>query len=243
LSERFYRFLVKDASRLYPSSDRFARHFAAGKLGGDPVFRHLLESGLVPDRSRVLDIGCGQGLLAALLECARRRHAGGDWPRDWPAPPLLADFHGIDLRDRDIDRARRALGQGARFTCADMREAGFGEADAVVILDVLHYVDFAAQEDVLRRVREALRGGGVLVLRVGAKSGTLRFRYTEWVDRVVMRLRGHRLARLWPRPLDEWERLLASLGFAVEPRWMSAGTPFANVLLVSRLPAPRAAPA
>lgn len=242
MSERCYRSLVADASRLYPSIDRFARHFAAGKLGGDPVFRHLLQTGLIPQHSRVLDVGCGQGLLAALLECARTRHAGGDWPPDWPAPPIPADFHGIDHMVGDIGRARLALGPRARFTCADMREAEFGEADAVVILDVLHYVDFAAQEDILRRVRDALRGGGVLLLRVGAKSGTLRFRYTEWVDRVVMRLRGHRLARLWSRPVDEWERLLASLGFVVEPRWMSAGTPFANVLLVSRLPAPPAAP-
>ncbi len=143
----------------------------------------------------------------------------------------------------DVERARRALGDCARFTCGDMRTTAFGEADAVVILDVLHYVDFAAQEDVLRRAREALRDGGVLLLRVGAKSESLRFRCTVWVDRVVMRLRGHRLARLWCRPIEEWARLVESLGFAVEPLPMSAGTPFANVLLVARLPAGRAADA
>ena len=242
MSVGFYRSLARDASRLYPPSDRYARHFAAGKLARDPVFRHLLEAGLIPGLARVLDIGCGQGLLACLLDRAHRRHAGGDWPPGWPPPPDPADFHGIDITTRDIDRARGALGEGARFTCADMRDAGGGDADAVVILDVLHYVDFAAQEDILRRVRDALRGGGVLLLRVGAKSGTLRFRYADWVDRVAMRLRGHRFERLWCRPLDEWKRLLAALGFAVEPRWMSAGTPFANVLLVARLPAPRRAP-
>ena len=236
MSQAFFRSLVLDASRLYPPGERFARHFAAGKLGRDPAFRHLLEHGLIPDRARVLDIGCGQGALAALLAAARARHARGEWLRDWPAPPDLEDFHGIDLAASDIGRARGALGSAARFTCGDMRATPFGEADAVVILDVLHYVDHAAQEEILRRVRAALRPGGVLLLRVGAQSDSLRFRYTVWVDRVVMRLRGHRLERLWCRPLEAWISLLGTLGFAAEARPMSAGTPFANVLLVARLP-------
>lgn len=235
MSQAFFRSLVLDASRLYPPGERFARHFAAGKLGRDPAFRHLLEHGLIPERARVLDIGCGQGALAALLAAARERHARGEWLRDWPAPDL-EDFHGIDLAASDIGRARSALGNAARFTCGDMRATTFGEADAVVILDVLHYVDHAAQEDVLRRVRAALRPGGVLLLRVGAQSDSLRFRYTVWVDRVVMRLRGHRLERLWCRPLEAWVSLLGTLGFAAEARPMSEGTLFANVLLVARLP-------
>ena len=241
MSTPFFRSLVAEASRRYGTGDRFARHFAAGKLGGDPVFRHILERGPIADGARVLDVGCGQGVLAVLLDTARHRHLRGDWPPAWPRPPVPRDFHGIDLMAGDVERARQALGDDARFTCGDMRTTEFGTSDAVVILDVLHYVDFAAQEDVLRRAREALREGGVLLLRVGAQSPSLRFRYTMWVDRVVMRLRGHRLARLWCRPIEDWGRLLESLGFAVEPLPMSAGTPFANVLLVARLPAGRAA--
>lgn len=39
---------------------------------------------------------------------------------------------------RDIERARLALGDRARFTRGDMRGTAFRDADAVVILDVLH---------------------------------------------------------------------------------------------------------
>ncbi|MGZ5662558.1 MAG: methyltransferase type 11, partial [Usitatibacter sp.] len=131
-----------------------------------------------------------------------------------------------------------AAGQAATFTCGDIRSADLGDVDTVVILDVLHYIDFAAQENVLRRIRAALGHGGVLLLRVGDKSPALRFRFTDAVDRLVMALRGHRLERLYTRPLAEWKKQLVEMGFSVEAIPMSAGTPFANVLLVARYHSP-----
>jgi hypothetical protein len=110
----------------------------------------------------------------------------------------------------------------------------FGKADAAVILDVLHYVDYAAQEDVLRRVRAALPAGGVFITRIGDAAGGLPFHYSNWVDRAVFYLRGHRLGRLYCRTLAEWQLVLAKHGFTVTSQPMSKGTPFANVMLVAR---------
>jgi hypothetical protein len=104
----------------------------------------------------------------------------------------------------------------------------------VVILDVLHYIDYDAQREVLGRVRDSLDRRGVLILRVGDESTSLRFRITHAVDLAVMRLRGHRISRLYCRPVARWRSELAELGFSVEEVPMSAGTPFANVLLVAR---------
>jgi hypothetical protein len=56
----------------YRRSGRFAWHFARGKLGRDPVFRGMLERGDLPASARVVDIGCGQGLLASLLQACMR---------------------------------------------------------------------------------------------------------------------------------------------------------------------------
>ena len=58
------------ASAPYRSAGHFAWRFARGKLGMDPVFQHLMSRGLITPRARVLDIGCGQGLLASLLRAA-----------------------------------------------------------------------------------------------------------------------------------------------------------------------------
>lgn len=235
MSVHFFRTLAKQAAARYPARDRFARHFAFGKLTRDPVFHHLLAHGVVPPGARIVDLGCGQGVLASLLQAAGERHAAGDWPVEWPAPANPRGVRGIELMARDVERARRAS-PGGDWVCGDIRTSDFGAAEAVVILDVLHYIDYEAQAEVLKRVRAALADGGVLVLRVGDQSDSLRFRFTLAVDRAVMRLRGHRLPRLYCKPLVQWQRELTDLGFGVQARPMSAGTPFANVLLVARFP-------
>jgi SAM-dependent methyltransferase len=67
--------LIDAASAPYRAAGRFAWHFARGKLRGDPVFAALLAQGLLAGRARVLDLGCGQGLLAAWLLAARALEA------------------------------------------------------------------------------------------------------------------------------------------------------------------------
>jgi len=221
----------------------FAWYFARGKLAHDPVFRALLERGDLAARERVVDIGCGQGLLASLLHACDERHRPGPWPAAWPPAPAAVAYTGIELMARDVKRAERALQAlplAPRFVCGDMRDAPLPACDAVVILDVLHYVDHAAQVGVLARVRDALRPRGRLLLRVGDAARRRPFAISQWVDRVVTLTRGHRLPPTWGRRLVDWVALLEGLGFTVRPVPMSRGTPFANVLLVADLN--RAAP-
>jgi len=229
-----WRALHERACAPYRAVGRFAWHFARGKLGRDPVFRALLERGDLPAGARVVDIGCGQGLLASLLAACDHAGRAGRWPAAWPVAPTAARYTGIELMPADVERARAALGEaaeGPRFALADMRSAPLPACDVVVILDVLHYVDHAAQEGVLARVREALAPGGQLLLRVGDASARRGFAASQWVDRAVAFVRGHAAAPTWGRPLVEWLALLGRHGFEVEPVPMSRGTPFANVLL------------
>ncbi|HEX4510624.1 MAG TPA: methyltransferase, partial [Burkholderiaceae bacterium] len=108
--------------------------------------------------------------------------------------------------------------------------------DAVVIFDVLHYVEHDAQQRALERVREALAAKGRLLLRVGDASARRGFVASQWVDAVVALCRGHRAPPTFGRPLAEWIALLQGLGFVVESVPMSAGTLFSNVLLVADVP-------
>lgn len=236
--DRVWHELRRRAGAPYRSAGRFAWHFALGKLGRDPVFRSLLEHGELAGRARVVDIGCGQGLLASLLQASHDLQRGGAWPAAWPAAPAATAYTGIELMPRDVARAERAVGRlplAPRFVAADMREAALPECDLVVILDVLHYVDHAAQAALLARVRDALRPRGRLLLRIGDASRRRGYTISQWVDRIVTGVRGHRVPPTWGRPLAEWVTLLQDLGFVVRAVPMSAGTPFANVLLVADL--------
>ena len=100
-----YRELVAAASEPYQRAGKFAWHFARGKLRWDPVFSHLLARGLIAPRTRVLDIGCGQGLLASLLAAAAQAAREGRWPSDWAEAPIDVRVSGIDLLERDVERA------------------------------------------------------------------------------------------------------------------------------------------
>jgi SAM-dependent methyltransferase len=227
--------LLDAASAPYRRAGRFAWRFARGKLGMDPVFRHLLRHGLIAPNARVLDIGCGQGLLASLLRECAALEARGAWPSGWAAAPSGARVTGIELMQRDVQRAQAALGDTAEFVCGDMRTTPFPEVDAVVILDVLHYITVPEQNEVLTRVRRALPASGLLLLRVGDAANVRAFRVSQWVDSVVLFVRGHRISSRHGRTLAQWIAQLESLGFEVTSEPMSQGTPFANVLLVARV--------
>jgi SAM-dependent methyltransferase len=234
--------LIDAASAYYRGAGRFAWHFARGKLGADPVFAALLARGLLTGRERIVDLGCGQGLLAAWLLAARAVHASDGrhaWPRGWPPPPSLREYTGIDINLREVARARHAFaldpGAAVQIVHGDIREVDYGSADAVVILDVLHYLDPHAQEQVLQRVRQALGPQGLLLLRVGDAAGGMRFALSKAFDQTVALARRRRWIRLECRPLRAWERLLGGCGFRTHALPMSEGTPFVNFLLRAEL--------
>lgn len=226
--------LVDAASAPYRAADPFAWYFARGKLRGDPIFICLLEQGLIPSGARLLDLGCGQGLLAAWLLAARAHAERRDWPTEMPQPPALASIRGIELLPRNVERARRALGSQASFTHGNICDTDFGETDVIVMFDVLHYIDYEAQAKILRRIHQALPPAGLLILRVGDAAGGLQFRISYWVDRLVWLLRGVRNHRLYCRRLADWQHLLQANGFSVETVPIAQVANTANVLLVAK---------
>jgi SAM-dependent methyltransferase len=240
MTHAFATRLVDHASLPYRAGGNFAYHFARGKLGSDCIFRELLRRGVFPASGHFLDLGCGQAVLASWLLAARTLYEQGEWPTDWPQPPIVQSLRGFELMEKDVARARSVF-DGHRgpvvIAQGDICNTAFGRADVVTILDVLHYIDFSAQEDVLRRVRDALAPEGLLITRVGDADGGLPFHVCNWVDHAVTFVRGHRLPALYCRSLTQWQALLTGLGFSVEVAPMSAGKPFANNMLIARLSA------
>ncbi|MGE5472124.1 MAG: class I SAM-dependent methyltransferase [Bacteroidota bacterium] len=239
MTSRFPNSLLDEASRPFRGGGRFAYHYARGKLSSDCIFRQLLQRGIFPAEARFLDLGCGQGSLFAWLLAARQQYEKGDWPTDWAPAPKPLSLRGFELMQKDVDRAARAFGPNHALVDirqGDMCEVDFGQADVVTILDALHYIDHARQKALLQRIRAALPAGGLFLTRVGDAGAGLPYHICNWLDHAVTFVRGHRLPTLYCRRLAEWIELLGDLGFDVETMPMSEGKPFANVMLISRLP-------
>lgn len=239
MTASFQKDLLDGASRPFRGGGRFAYHYSRGKLSSDCIFREVLKRGIFPPEARFLDLGCGQGSLFAWLLAARKLYEQGRWPGDWAAPPKPLGLRGVELMQRDVDRAARAFGADhpvVTIRQGDMCEVDLGEADVVTILDALHYIEHARQDELLARIRGALPAGGLFLTRVGDAGAGLPYHICNWVDRAVTFVRGHRLPRLHGRNLGEWIELLKGLGFQVEALPMSHGKPFANVMLISRVP-------
>ncbi|MBL8539265.1 MAG: class I SAM-dependent methyltransferase [Betaproteobacteria bacterium] len=224
------------ASACFRKADRFAFHFARHKLAADPLFTDVLLSGALRGRRQLVDLGCGQGLLSAWLLAAQSQRAEGPWPAGWPEPPAFERTRGVDLRAASIRRARAALGDHADFQVQDMRAADLNGADAVVILDVLHFIDYAEQQLLLERIRRSLPAGGVLVLRIANAGAALSYHLARLIDRMNDLVRDRRVFRFSCRSAQEWLQLLRHCGFDARALPRSSGSSFANTLLIARAP-------
>jgi uncharacterized protein (DUF2062 family)/trans-aconitate methyltransferase len=227
--------LIETTSHRYLESGLLQTEFVRGKLRHDPLYFWLLRSGLLPSRGRLLDLGCGRGILLSLLVAAGEQAARGDYPPGWEPPPR-PELHGIEGRPKIAQVARQALGELATVESADLRSASLPTASSVVLFDVLHYLAPGEQEDLLRRVAAALEPGGLLLVREADAAAGWRFHAVRFAERLSALRRALFRRGPWPqrfhyRSASAWDHLLVRLGFTVERERMGMGTPYGNVLL------------
>jgi SAM-dependent methyltransferase len=227
--------LIDAATRPYLKAGLYAYFFTRSKLRHDPVFFSLLRTGRIPDRARVLDLGCGHAVLPSLMLAAHAQFESGYWPSGWAAPPSQLQLHGIEAARTAAKCAQIALGNRATIRTADLRDAPLPEADVVVMIDVLHYLESDAQVSLLGRVAQSLRGGGLLILRVADVSAGWRFHAGKAADRLGSLLTMLALPNHHHRPIDEWLHLLHNFGFEPEIDPPGAEKSFANVLLWAKV--------
>lgn len=226
--------LLRGAAQRYRICGRTVMHFMHGKLRHDPIFVELLRTGALRNASSLLDLGCGRGVLFALLLEAQARHASGTWPAGWPVPPSFTHMRGIELNRHDVQIARRALAPHAEIVGGDLTQIELDRAEVITLFDVLHYLVPKEQERLIDRIVHALDGAGTLLMRVGNPAAGWRHAFTQAVDRTVWAMRGHPFEALHCRDVDAWIGMLRRHGLRVDTAPMHQGTPFANVLLIAQ---------
>ncbi|HEX9730724.1 MAG TPA: DUF2062 domain-containing protein [Thermoanaerobaculia bacterium] len=226
--------VCEETSRRYLRCGISHWEFVRGKLRYDPMFRALLRSQALPTAGRLVDVGCGRGIVLALLDTARELGASHPAPPGWRPPSARLELVGIELEAKKAAVAAQALGDAARVVVGDAAEVELPRARAFLLLDVLHYLPAPRQEALLRRVARALEPGGVVVLREADAGLGWRFGLTRAAERLCALARGHWRQRFHYRAAGDWTRLLEGAGLDVGTRPMWAGTPYANRLIEAR---------
>lgn len=108
---------------------------------------------LLPEKGRLLDIGCGYGFMSHMLHFASPER----------------DITGIDFDGEKTTVANHCFSksEGIRFEEADATTYSMETYDGIVIADMLHYVQQPQQEIIITRAMKALRPNGILIIREG----------------------------------------------------------------------------
>ena len=151
----------------------------------------------VPRRGRVLDFGCGYGMLSNFLSLKS------------PDRRVL----GMDLNRARIEVAKRSSKGHPEITfqLGDVRDFQGLPFDTVVMTDVLHHIEKDDVLILLRIIRSCLSDDGILVVLDVDRSPLRKFYATYLVDRLLNPTRS-----LHYRSRDLLTRLLAESGFRVQ---------------------------
>jgi SAM-dependent methyltransferase len=201
---------------------------ANAKLRLDPVYRESVRCIDWPAEGRVLDLGCGRGLMLSVLAAHLDGRGIGAGLR----------LHGIEYRPRMVRLARLALGGRATVEQADLMTCPLPPSRVAMLFDVLHCLPESAQEQLLARLRASVEPGGYLLLREADASGGAGFTAVSVCNRIVALAQGRWERRFHFRTAAGWIDLLSRFGFAAEVVPANEGTPFANVLITARRVAP-----
>jgi 1-acyl-sn-glycerol-3-phosphate acyltransferase len=123
----------------------------------------------IPRDASIVDIGCGNGMMAYMLNFTSDQRI----------------ILGIDYDNDKIELASNCLSKNdrIRFIVADAVTYEYAPADVFLLSDVLHYLPEKKQEELLTRCIECLNTGGQIIIRDADKDLQKRHlgtRFTEF---------------------------------------------------------------
>jgi 2-polyprenyl-3-methyl-5-hydroxy-6-metoxy-1,4-benzoquinol methylase len=213
--------LVRRALAAYDDAPRGVRFHTAVRARTCPFAELEIRT---PREGRVLDVGCGHGLLALVLAVGSpaRRVLGVDIDRDKLASAEAA--------------ARRAGVANITFEAVEPGWTPSEAFDAITVCDVLYLLGAEAAQGLLSDLTSALAPGGVVLVKeidVVPRWKYQLARVQELVSTRVTRITdGEEVDFLPPAAI---EAVLVGAGLAVEHVPLHRGRPHPHHLVVGRL--------
>lgn len=102
-------------------------------------------SSALPKEGKIIDLGCGQGLLSTYIASVKTRNV-----------------IGVDL---DSSRIPKNKLKNLRFVNADIRSFNLEGASGAVLSDVLHHLSKKDQRKILENISKTIKKGGVLAIK------------------------------------------------------------------------------
>lgn len=128
-----------------------------------------------PGAKKIYDLGCGMGYLSHFLSLRE------------PERTIV----GIDYDEEKIAIAQHSYltHDKIQFESRDISQYMPKDADAIILADVLHYLNVSQQTKVLNQCLAGLKENGILLIRDGLVDGNEKHEWTEksekWSTRIV----------------------------------------------------------
>lgn len=167
----------------------------------------------VPKEGRIIDIGCGYGLLANFLALRSSKR----------------DVIGIDLSVGRVRVAQKTTDSRTRvqFKLMDALDLRLGEYSTVVMSDFLHHIDSEAQEELLTRCYQELPTGSFLIIQEVDDRPRWKYWFAIMSDKIL-----NVGERQFFRSSRDFQKLLHRIGFYIRVKKVDKGIPLSDVLFI-----------
>lgn len=190
--------------------EKFLSNFKFWEEPYEVVERMLPESGVV------IDLGCGEGLLANYLAVAS------------PKRQVI----GFELAPERLLRAKKGI-KNTTFKVGDIVKISYPKGDIFILFHVLHHLPSKdAQETVLMKVKKALKSSGKLVIVEVYIESSIKYLAAWIADHFLVPWVFERrfFTRAYFRERKQWLGLLKKLGYNVKVTLEVKGRPFPNII-------------
>jgi 2-polyprenyl-3-methyl-5-hydroxy-6-metoxy-1,4-benzoquinol methylase len=184
----------------------------------------------LPRTGRIMEIGCGHGLLSRYAAAA--------------APERVILGTDVDpVKVGVAQRAAAAAGARVRFDVAAPGALPAGPWQGIAIVDVLYLLTPLAQQALLLAAAADLSPGGVLVVKEMGRTPRWKARWNRAQETFAVRVLGiTHGSRLFFLPIEQVCRWLTDAGLVTQVRPLDRGYPHPHVLVVATKPLDTGAP-